>query len=101
MPKTRVSTQGESFLINDKLTYSEVENSRPGVHGLLMNARFIQGIFDDRAVPERFARFGHEVFDPAANTDRLIAALPDWYAHGLRAFTVGLQGGGPCFTSRP
>ena len=63
-----------------------------------MNARFIQGIFDDKADPARFARFGHDVYDPAANTARLVAALPQWYDHGLRAFTVGLQGGGPCFT---
>lgn len=98
MPKTQVSIQDESFLINGKLTYSEIEGSNPNAHGLLMNARFIQGIFDDKADPERFARFGHDTFDPAANTDRLIAALPDWYEYGLRAITVGFQGGGPCFT---
>jgi hypothetical protein len=98
MPQTHVDIQGESFLINDKLTYSEIEGSRAGVHGLLMNARFIQGVFDDRAAPERFARWGYEAWDPAAQTERLVAALPEWYAHGLRAFTVGFQGGGPCFT---
>ena len=27
----------------------------------------------------------------------MLAALPDWYAYGLRAFTVGFQGGA-CFT---
>jgi hypothetical protein len=64
----------------------------------LMNARFIQGIFDDQAQPQRFAIFGHDTWNPEANTDRLIAALPQWYAHGLRAFTVGLQGGGPVLT---
>ena len=32
------------------------------------------------------------------NTERLIAALPEWYRYGLRAFTTGFQGGGPCFT---
>jgi hypothetical protein len=34
-----------------------------------------------------------------ANSKRLIAALPEWYGYGLRAFTVGFQGGGPCFTT--
>ncbi len=63
-----------------------------------MNARFIQGVFDDRADPARFARFGRNEWDPEANTDELIAALPEWYRYGLRAFTVGFQGGGPCFT---
>jgi hypothetical protein len=98
MPNTSLDIRGTGFLINGRPTYAEIEGSRPEVHGLLMNARFIQGVFDDRAQPERFARFGHEEWDPEANTDRLIAALPAWHAHGLRAFTVGLQGGGPVFT---
>ncbi|MFL7792473.1 MAG: hypothetical protein AB8I69_10065 [Anaerolineae bacterium] len=99
MPNTRLTIRGESFLINDQLTYAEIETSRPEVRGLLMNARFIQGIFDDRTEPQRFARFGHDTWNAAANTERLVAALPEWYAHGLRALTVGLQGGGPCFTT--
>ena len=97
MSKTKVSIQDESFLINGQLTYSEIANSKPGAHGLLMNARFIQGIFDDKAQPGRYARFGYDQFDPADHTARLVEALPQWYDYGLRAFTVGLQGGGPCF----
>lgn len=96
--KTKLSIKGSKFYINGKLTYSDLENSKPKVHGLLMNARFIQGIFDDKAAPERFNRFGR-IFDPDKNTDDLIAALPEWYDYGLRAFTVGFQGGGPCFTT--
>lgn len=98
MPKTSLSIQGESFLINGQLTYSELNGSKPEAHGLLMNARFIQGIFDDKADPSRFARWGNDQWDPEAHTDGLIAALPEWYGYGLRAFTVGFQGGGPCFT---
>lgn len=98
MTQTNLSIQGESFLINGSLTYSEIENSKPAAHGLLMNARFIQGVFDDQADPGRFARWGHATWDPEAHTDNLIAALPEWYGYGLRAFTVGFQGGGPCFT---
>ena len=98
MSQTHISIQGERFTINGQLTYAEIEGSRPSVQGLLMNARFIQGIFDDRAAPERFARWGYETWDAAAQTRRLVEALPQWHAHGLRAFTVGLQGGGPCFT---
>ena len=99
MPRTRLEIRGERFLINDLPVYSEIPQSPPHVHGLLMNARFIQGIFDDAADPKRFARFGHAEWDPEGNTDRLIAALPQWHAHGLRAFTVGFQGGGPCYTT--
>ncbi|WP_281890681.1 hypothetical protein [Paenibacillus sp. YYML68] len=97
MGKTVLTIEGEHFVINGKKTYSEIEGSKPNVHGLLMNARFIQGVFDDKAAPERFNRFGRS-FDPDRNTNDLIAALPQWYAAGLRAFTVSFQGGGPCFT---
>ena len=45
MGKTNISIENESFLINGKLTYSEINTSNPQAHGLLMNARFIQGIF--------------------------------------------------------
>lgn len=96
---TKISTSGDRFLVNGRLTYSEIPGSRPESHGLLMNARFIQGIFNDKADPARFARFGRNAWDPEANTDALIAALPEWYRYGLRAFTVGFQGGGPCFTT--
>jgi len=98
MGQTNLSIQEETFLINGQLTYQEIAGSNPQAHGLLMNARFIQGIFDDAAAPERFARWGHDKWDPEAHTDELIAALPAWYRYGLRAFTVGFQGGGPCFT---
>lgn len=99
MGNTVLSIEKQNFLINGALTYGELAASRPEARGLLMNARFIQGIFDDAAAPRRWDRLGR-TFDPGRNTDELIAALPQWYARGLRAFTVGLQGGGPCFTTR-
>ena len=61
MSNTSLSIQGESFLINGQLTYAEIAGSNPGAHGLLMNARFIQGIFDDKADPGRFNRFGRQL----------------------------------------
>ena len=98
MPKTTLSIDGSRFLINGRLTYSEISGSRDSAHGLLMNARFIQGVFDDSADPGRYARYGFDRWDADDHTDRLIEALPEWYSYGLRAFTVGFQGGGPCFT---
>lgn len=98
MDNTNLSIQGESFLINGKPTYAEIDGSRPEAHGLLMNARFIQGVLDDKSDPSRYSKWGRGDFDPETNTDNLIAALPEWHAHGLRAFTVGFQGGGPCAT---
>jgi len=96
--KTRLTIDGNKLKINDKLVYSEIAGNSPLVHGLLMNARFVQGIFDDKAAPKRFARFGWDTWDPERHTDNLIKALPEWYSYGLRAFTVGLQGGMPVFT---
>lgn len=95
--KTCLTIQEDKFFINGEKTYSEIAGCDDRLYGLLMNARFIQGIFDDKSNPERFNRFGR-IFDSEKNTDDLIAALSQWYQYGLRAFTVGLQGGGPCFT---
>lgn len=98
MRKTAISIQGQDFLINGQKTYTEIPGSCPDAHGLLMNARFIQGVFDDKADPARFNRFGRE-FETEQNTRDLIASLPQWYSCGLRAITVGFQGGGPCYTT--
>lgn len=95
MKKTSLIIEGSKFLINNKLTYNEIEGC--SYQGLLMNARFIQGVFDDKADRERFHRFGRR-FDPQENTELLLHALPAWYEAGIRAVTVGFQGGGPCFT---
>ena len=99
MGKTSISIENESFEINGALIYSEISSSKPEAHGLLMNARFIQGIFDDKADPDRFARWGNADWNPSAHTQALVDALPEWYGYGLRAFTTGFQGGGPCFTA--
>lgn len=99
MSKTKYEIQGQDFLINGKLTYTEIPNSNPACHGLLFNARFIQGLFQD-VNPDNWShyqRFGKS-FDPERNTDELVAALPQWYDAGLRAITVGLMGGGPCMS---
>ncbi len=96
MGQTVLTVQGDKFLINGKLTYSEIATSKPKSHGMLMNSRMIQGIFDSKN-REQFNRFGVK-FDPDTNTQQLIDALPSWYDKGLRAITVGLSGGGACFT---
>lgn len=48
MGKTSYTIQENDFLINGKKTYTELEKSNPKVHGLLFNARFIQGVFNDK-----------------------------------------------------
>lgn len=98
MSKTKLTIRGDKFDINGAPVYSEIPSAKPEALGLLMNARFIQGVFDDASDPRRFARYGFDRYDPDENTDRLIAALPQWHYYGLRAFTVGFQGGGSCYT---
>jgi hypothetical protein len=96
MGKTVLDIRGCDFYINGKPVYDEIKNAGEA-KGLLMNARFIQGVFDDAFDRRRFDRFGR-VFDPEENTNRLIDSLPEWYGYGLRAITVGFQGGWPVFT---
>lgn len=101
MSKTTYRIVGDDFLINGRKTYAEIAGSDPKIHGLLFNTRFIQGIFEDRnpgnaGIYDRFGR----TLDPGKNTRDLIRALPRWYENGIRAITVGLQGGGPVFTFR-
>ncbi len=96
---TTLSIQGDRFCINGQPTYQAQGATNPAAHGLLMNGRFIQGIFDDAADPARFARFGWDRWDPERHTDELIAALPQWHRYGVLALTVGLQGGMPVFTT--
>ena len=94
---TSYTIEQDHFLINGVKTYEEYVNCPQKYKGLLMNARFIQAIFDDRNNVEQFQRFG-KTFSAEENTNVLIRALPQWYKAGLRAFTVGMQGGGTCYT---
>lgn len=96
MGHTNLTVKGKDFYINGQPVYEEIECNSSS-KGLLMNARFIQGIFDDQTDRKRFSRF-NKIFNADANTDELIAALPVWYAYGLRAITIGIQGGMPVFT---
>jgi hypothetical protein len=81
MNTTRIAIQDGKWRLNGAVTY-------PGAkaEGLLMNVRMVNSTFEDRNRAE---------FDPDANTDRFLAVLPDYLAHGVRAFTLCLQGGMP------
>lgn len=79
--QTRVEIVDGRWRLNGKLTY-------PGAkaEGLLMNVRMVNSVFEDAKRKD---------FDPEANTAKFLAAVPDYVAHGVRAFTIGLQGGFP------
>lgn len=101
-PQTAVTIQGEQFFINDKPTYEGVTWKPSGggefkIEGLLMNARLVQGIFDDLnpETRERWAYPDTGKWDPDRNTNEFIDAMTDWRAHGLLGVTVNMQGGSP------
>jgi len=92
---TVITVKKDKFCINGELVYQEIPEVNPAALGLLWNQRVIQGVFDDKKNPSRFNLFKMKTFDPEKNTDNLIASLPEWYEYGLRAITVGFQGGWP------
>ena len=87
-----VSIEGTAFYINGAVTY-------PGtsLEGLLMNSRMVQAVFDDEnpGTVGNWAYADSGKWDPARNTNEFIAAIPDYASRGLKAITVGLQGGRP------
>jgi hypothetical protein len=94
---TVVDIQGDKFLINGKPTYEGRAWNGFKIEGLLMNSRMVQGIFDDQnpetAVLWKYPDTGEWSAD--RNTDEFVAAMEEWYAHGLLSFSINLQGGSP------
>lgn len=95
--KTAVSIEGEKFLINGQPTYAGRTWKGHTIEGLLMNARMVQGVFDDRN-PDTVGRWAYPDtgrWDAERNHREFLAAMPTWRAHGLLAFTINFQGGNP------
>jgi hypothetical protein len=95
--RTIVTIRGADFLINGRPTYEGRTWEGTRIEGLLLNARLVQGVFDDLnpATRDRWAYADTGRWDPDRNTAEFIAAMPGWRAHGLLAFTLNLQGGSP------
>jgi CubicO group peptidase (beta-lactamase class C family) len=79
--QTRVAIRNDQWFLNDAITYRGAK-----AEGRLMNVRMVNAVFEDDKRPD---------FDAEANTDRFIKAIPDYMDHGVRAFTINLQGGMP------
>jgi len=97
LKKTTVSIEGNQFFINGELTYKDQYWENNKIEGLLMNARMVQGIFDDLN-PETAKNFGYpdtQKWDADRNTNEFVSAMEDWKKHGLLAFSLNLQGGSP------
>jgi len=106
---TRVSIDGNRFLINGKDPYP---NARPEVtnKGILLNVRAVNALLDDDGSyvkeywsdPSANPNVGYDgglfgTWDADDNTRRFLIALPSWRAMGVRAITINFQGGGPLF----
>jgi len=78
---TTVTIANGRWHLDGRITYPGTD-----AEGLLMNVRMVNATFEDRRRPD---------FDADANTARFLARLPDYVAHGVRAFTFNLQGGMP------
>ena len=97
LAQTQVKIKGERFHINGNPTYANREWKGHKVEGLLMNARLVQGIFDDLN-PETSDRWKYPdtgKWDPDRNTSEFVNNMGDWKAHGMLSFTINLQGGSP------
>jgi len=96
-PQTAVSVVGDQFYINGKPTYDGRSWHGHKIQGLLLNARLVQGIFDDRNTNTVSWWSYPDIrrWDPERNTREFIAAMPEWRRKGLLAFTINLQGGSP------
>jgi hypothetical protein len=94
--QTAVSIDKDAFLINGAPTYPGRRFQGRKVEGLLLNARMVQGIFDDLN-PSTRGRWNYPdgPWDAERNTNEFIAAMPSWHQAGLRAVTLNLQGGSP------
>jgi hypothetical protein len=95
--KTTVSITNNQFYINGKPTYQGRYWQNHKIEGLLMNSRMVQGLFDDLN-PEVSPEFQYpdtQKWDATRNNNEFIAAMPQWKANGLLAFTINMQGGSP------
>lgn len=95
--QTTVAIVGDAFQINGKPTYPGRTWNGHSIEGLLLNARLVQGIFDDlnTNTVSRWAYPDTGRWDAERNTREFIAAMPEWRRLGLLAFTINLQGGSP------
>ena len=96
MGRTTVDVDGDRFLIDGRPTYPGRRFRGHRIEGLLLNARMVQGVFDDLN-PETRSMFAYPdgPFDAERNTSEFVGAMPSWRSAGLLAFTVNFQGGSP------
>jgi hypothetical protein len=97
---TRVTIEGDRFLIDGEPTYPGAAFRGRSLEGLLFNSRMVQAMFDDEnpVTRDRWRYPDTGVWDPERNTREFCDALAEYRAHNLLAVTVGLQGGGSIYS---
>ena len=94
--RTTVTIVGDAFHINGRPTYEGRTWRGHKIEGLLMNARLVQGIFDDlNPDTAHLWDYPDGPWDPDRNTNEFVAAMPSWRRQGLLCAVVNLQGGSP------
>jgi len=94
---TTIDIDGEKFVVNGQVANAGRSLDGIALDGLLLNSRMINGAFDD-ANPETVHMWAYPdtgEWDAERNNREYIAAMPQWKADGLDAFTIGIQGGSP------
>ncbi|MFJ9587870.1 hypothetical protein [Streptomyces acidicola] len=94
---TSIEIRGTDFVVDGRIVNQGRTLDGIPLDGLLLNSRMINGAFDD-ANPETVHRWAYPdtgVWDADRNTREFLAAMPQWKADGLDAFTIGVQGGSP------
>ena len=96
-PKTTVSVDGDSFLINGVPTHQGRLFRGHSIEGLMMNSRMANAMFDDE---NKFTKhlWAYEKVDRRRadrNTDELIEMLPTYQSKGLDCIDINLQGASP------
>ena len=83
----KISIDGDRWLLD-----GELPHLGSPAEGLLVNVRMVNSVFEDDRSDLPAVLDG---FEPDANTNRFIAQISDYVTHGVRAFTLSLQGGTP------
>ena len=94
---TKVTIEGEKFLIDGVPTHQGRSYKGDPVEGLLFNNRVVQALFDDEN-PDTVHQWIYpdtKEWDPERNLREFCEALPAYKAHGCDAVTINLQGGMP------
>ena len=96
---TQVSISGLEFWLDGQPTYPGREHAGHPVQGLLFNVRGVQATFDDANPTTRhlWAYPDTGEWDPGRNVTEFCTAIPSWRDHGVLAFTINFQGGGPLY----